>query len=383
MNTRISRFLLTALVALACGGAGRAEGGLTAREAAAEAARQLDALRRADAATNRSIWADSVVVRDSLRMPLLYKVLGAAPPDGRSLYISLHGGGNTPAAVNDQQWRNQIALYTPAEGVYVAPRAPFDDWNMWFRPQMDDFFGTLIWSAVCTQGVSPDKVYLLGYSAGGDGVWRMAPRMADRWAAASMMAGHPGESSQVNLLHVPYMIWMGELDAAYDRNRLAAERGAVMDSLAAAAPGGYVHETHLVAGKGHWMDRADTAAIGWMARFRREACPRRVVWRQEQTVRPALYWLEVDPAEAREGMRVDAAVADNVVTIARCDYRELTVCLNDELADLDRPVTVRYAGRVLFSGRVERRAATIARTVRERRDPRLVYCAEIHVALPH
>lgn len=182
MNTRISRFLLTVLVALACGGAGRAEGGLTAREAAAEAARQLDALRRADAATNRSIWADSVVVRDSLRMPLLYKVLGAAPPDGRSLYISLHGGGNTPAAVNDQQWRNQIALYTPAEGVYVAPRAPFDDWNMWFRPQMDDFFGTLIWSAVCTQGVSPDKVYLLGYSAGATacGAWRRAWRTAGR-----------------------------------------------------------------------------------------------------------------------------------------------------------------------------------------------------------
>lgn len=33
---------------------------------------------------------------------------------------------------------------------------------------------------------------------------------------ASMMAGHPGEASQVNLRHVPFMIWMGENDGAYD-----------------------------------------------------------------------------------------------------------------------------------------------------------------------
>ena len=382
MHNCFSRIVLSTLLLLAGQAAARAGDGLTADEAAAEAARQLAALRQTDAEANRRVWADRIVVLDTLRMPLLYKVFGAAPADGRSLYISMHGGGNVPAAVNEQQWHNQIALYAPAEGVYVAPRAPFDDWNMWFRPQMDDFFGALIWAAVCEQGVNPDKVYLLGYSAGGDGVWRMAPRMADRWAAASMMAGHPGESSQVNLLHVPYMIWMGALDSAYSRNVLAARRAAVMDSLARRAPGGYVHATHILPGKGHWMDRADTAAIGWMARFRRTENPRRVVWRQEQVVRPALYWLEADVRTAREGMRVDATVRDNRVELERCDYPRLTICLNDALADLDRPVTVVYRGRTLFCGRLRRSAATIARTVRERRDPGLVYCAEVTVNVP-
>jgi poly(3-hydroxybutyrate) depolymerase len=45
------------------------------------------------------------------------------------------------------------------------------------------------------RGVNPDKVYLLGYPAGGDGVWQLAPRMADRFAAAAMMAGHPNGAS--------------------------------------------------------------------------------------------------------------------------------------------------------------------------------------------
>ena len=38
-------------------------------------------------------------------------------------------------------------------------------------------------------GVDSDRVYLMGYSAGGDGVYQVAPRMADRFAAAAMMAG--------------------------------------------------------------------------------------------------------------------------------------------------------------------------------------------------
>lgn len=76
-----------------------------------------------------------------------------------------------------------------------------------------------------------------------------------------MMAGHPGEASQVNLRHVPFMIWMGENDGAYDRNKLAVAKGNVLDSLQQVEPEGYIHETHIVKGKGHWMDRADTAAI--------------------------------------------------------------------------------------------------------------------------
>lgn len=329
-----------------------------------------------------AMWRAGVFTLDSLRMPFMYKVFGEKPADGRSLYISMHGGGSAPTEVNDQQWRNQIVLYAPKEGVYVAPRAPFDDWNMWFRPQMDAFFQQLIAAAVAEMGVSPDKVYLLGYSAGGDGVWRMAPRMADRWAAASMMAGHPGEASQLNLRNVPYMIWMGENDGAYNRNRLAVEKGAVMDSLQAADPEGYVHETHIISGKGHWMERVDTAAIAWMAKYRRNAVPERVVWRQEETVRPSMYWLKVDASEARLGMQIVASRKGNRIIVERCDYPSFTLCLNDDVADLDKPVIVEYNGRRLLKKRVRRSADIIARSLRERQDPRLVFSAELEVKMP-
>ena len=34
---------------------------------------------------------------NNLRMPFWYAVYGEKPSSGRSLYISLHGGGNVPA----------------------------------------------------------------------------------------------------------------------------------------------------------------------------------------------------------------------------------------------------------------------------------------------
>ena len=73
--------------------------------------------------------------------------------------------------------------------------------------------------------MNPDKGIFVGGILPvvmGYGEW--LPRVADRWAAASMMSGHPGEVSQVNLRHVPFLIWMGRNDG-YDQNKLAVEKG--------------------------------------------------------------------------------------------------------------------------------------------------------------
>jgi predicted peptidase len=69
------------------------------------------------------------------------------------------------------------------------------------------------------------EIYLLGYSAGGDGVYQLAPRMADRFAAASMMAGHPNDSTPAGLRNLPFALFMGGDDAAHNRNGVAREGG--------------------------------------------------------------------------------------------------------------------------------------------------------------
>ena len=139
--------------------------------------------------SERAQEMDEKVLRiGDLSMPFFVATYGEAPADGRSMFLSMHGGGGAPARVNDQQWENQKRLYEPAEGVYVAPRAPTNTWNLWHQDHIDDFFQRLIQNMVLFHQVNPDKVYLMGYSAGGDGVYQLAPRMADFFAAASIGA---------------------------------------------------------------------------------------------------------------------------------------------------------------------------------------------------
>jgi hypothetical protein len=58
-------------------------------------------------------WQRMTITHDSIKLSCATRVFGLTPNDGRSLYISMHGGGNCPKEVNDEQWYNQIYLYEP------------------------------------------------------------------------------------------------------------------------------------------------------------------------------------------------------------------------------------------------------------------------------
>lgn len=335
----------------------------------------LDSLRVATA----EVLRDSIIRQDGDSMKLWWEVYGEKPADGRSLWISLHGGGGTTPVVNDQQWNNQKRLYRPTEGVYVAPRSPLEAWDMWCQQPIDSMYRVLIRTMVAHYDVNPDKVYLLGYSAGGDGVWRMAPRMADHWAAASMMAGHPGDTKQENLLNTPYMIWCGAKDVAYNRNRLNRERGLVMDSLQQTCPDGYIHETHILEGKGHWMDKEDAVALPWMAQYTRKTWPKHIIWQQEAVLRPTFYWLEAPRNELSRGKRVDVKVKGNTINISRLDYSSITLYLSNELLNLSKPVTVKLRGKKVFKGRVTPNEDTYRQSLHARQDYRFATPYRIEV----
>src|SRR5688572_18956710 len=154
-------------------------------------------------------------------------------------------------------------------------------------------FQRLIEDHVALRGVNPDKVYLMGYSAGGDGVWQLAPRMADRFAAAAMMAGHPNEASVLGLRNLPFAAFVGGNDTAYNRNTVVEERSAELGRLAQADPGGYVHLARIYEGVGHWMNKKDAEAVPWMTQFKRNPWPRKLVWMQDDVVHRRFYWLQI------------------------------------------------------------------------------------------
>lgn len=352
---------------------------LSKKDAAEAAALLLEDEYKSQRAELRQAWADKVLVHDNDSLKFEYKIFGDKPADGRSLFISMHGGGNAAPRVNDQQWKNQVRLYTPAEGVYLAPRAPTNTWNLWHESHIDTLFDQLILAAVLTENVDPNKVYLMGYSAGGDGVYQLAPRMADRFAAAAMMAGHPNETSPLGLRNIGFALHMGALDNAYNRNTIAQRWGVILDSLQKMDPGGYRHVVQLHEGRPHWMNREDSVAVSWMATFRRNAVPDKIVWKQDDMHHYSFYWLALPPGAAQTGGEIVAFYKGNEVSIETSYTDSMIIRLNDKMMNLDKPVVVKFRGKEIFRGKVKRNAATIHRTIAERKDPDLIFPVELQI----
>ena len=296
------------------------------------------------------------------------KVFGRAPMEGRSLWISLHGGGSAPASVNDQQWQNQIQLYQPKEGYYVAPRAPTDSWNMWFQPHITPLFDRLIENFVVKNRVNPNKIYVMGYSAGGDGVYQIGPRMADRWAAASMMAGHPNDAQPDNLRNIGFGLFMGGDDSSYNRNGMAEKWKGLLSKLKNGDPGGYAHRARIYPGLGHWMQLKDAEALPWMAKFTRNPWPDKVIWRQDSVTQTRFYWLGVSESDHVNGRRIEATVKGQTISLTAKQTSRVKVRLSDELVDLDRSLVVKLNGKQKFSGKVDRLKSQMSVSLSERVD---------------
>ena len=353
---------------------------LTREEAEVEATRlrasHAEMIRR----TRRAEHDARVLKIGDHEMPFWYTIYGDKPEGGRSLYISMHGGGGAPAEVNDQQWDNQKKLYEPEEGVYLAPRAPTNTWNLWHQGHIDEFYDRLIENMIVFEDVDPNRVYIMGYSAGGDGVYQLAPRMADRLAAAAMMAGHPNETKPDGLRNLPFTLHMGGEDTSYDRNEIGRQWKEKLAKLHGMDSKGYPHHVEIHEGKGHWMEGEDAIAVPWMARHDRNLRPELIVWLQDDVTHDQFYWLAVDEPVARRRMVVGRH--GQVIRIFTAGgAKQLRFLLDDSMMDLDREVVVRMAGKVLFRGIVPRTRGAMRRTLSQRGDPTGIFSAELVVDL--
>ncbi len=324
-------------------------------------------------------WNNRELTNAGKSMPFYYHIFGNEPSDGRSLFISMHGGGGTTAAANNQQYNNQKHLYDATmknmEGVYLAPRAPSNSWDLWHQSHIDEFFNVIIQMAVIKENVNPNKVYILGYSAGGDGVYQLAPRMTDRWAAASMMAGHPNETTPLGLRNLPFALHMGALDAAYDRNKIAQNWKVKLDDLQSNDPEGYIHDVQIHEGMSHWMNLKDAVALPWMKKYKRNPLPTKVVWKQDDVNHETCYWLKTPKAFITNGGVINAEYnkSKNEINILENYSNQIQLLLNDQMLNLDKEITIKFQGNVIYKGQVHRSILNLQQTISEKGDSNLSF----------
>jgi len=332
-----------------------------------------DPQRKEEFETKTMVFGDAVMRYE------MY-VIGEKPEGGYPLYIALHGGGGAPKALNDSQWEHMKVYYRRSVGcgVYVAPRGVRDTWNTHFNDASYPLYDRLIENMILFAGVDPNRVYLLGFSAGGDGVYAITPRMADRFAAANMSAGHPNGVSLKNLYSLPLAIQVGERDTAYGRNTEAAVYDGLLGSLAA-AEGGYVHRTFIHYEKPHnfydnhperepqkviadvraWKENGDrstifanTNAVDWVTAFERKPYPEKIIWdlgtRAPMRRVRSFYWLRADSPEPAGEVKAQLDRANNSVMVETKDLRGgLTVLLNEDMLDIFAPVKIEIDGEKL------------------------------------
>ena len=182
------------------------------------------------------------------------KKYGKQPPEGYTMFICLHGGGGCSKSVNDDQWDQQPTFFERGfrDGcVAVSPRGISDTWNCHFVDESFPALARLVENYIIFGGVNPNRIYLIGFSAGGDGVYALSERLPFLFAACSPQAGHPNDIGCENLSNLPMYLAVGENDSAYKRNTVAVEYYNRIIALNSTKCGNFKAHCEVVKGSGH------------------------------------------------------------------------------------------------------------------------------------
>ncbi len=349
--------------------------------------------------------------------------------DGKQLplYIALHGGGAAGAKLNDAQYRHMQVYYKEGgEGLYVATRGITNTWNLHFVWGAFPLYDRLIENMIALEGADPNRVYLLGFSAGGDGVYNISTRMADRFAAVNMSAGHHNWTNKKNLYNLPILLQVGEYDSAYDRHKETVKFFKSLLSLQETYQGGYVSELFLHKGKGHhirdydphrasliiadpvaWLagDEVEsvvrnTAATVWLKHHKRESRPKTVVWHTKTRVytrngmgkrgkelwpvkNKALlfYWLELlsNGNENEDWEEIVASLEEeNTIKIRTVGVEHFKILLDGDMLDLGKTITIEVNSDSCEVD-VKAKVSLLAKTLQERGDINYSFPAAVEV----
>ncbi|CAF3411788.1 unnamed protein product [Rotaria socialis] len=298
---------------------------------------------------------------------------GNWPVTGRSLWILMN---NYEKSINDED----IKLNDDGS-IWVVPRCSTD----WQQEYIDLMLDRLIGHLTIVNEVNTNRVFLIGISSsGGDGVFQLAPRMADRLAAASVINSHPNSVSPLNLRNLPFAISMTGQNSS-DKNKSAARvwTQSLEQHSRESFNDGYHYRIKI--GK---LEKQRHDTIVWMNNHSRNPWPTRIVWcHRGYLSEKRFYWLALPIAgQVKNGETIVAEVRNRKnIYLEQIpeEIKALAIRLSDKLVNLDQTVTVSINRETtttkIFHGIVPRTRTAIEQSLEERTDPMSVATALLHV----
>lgn len=345
-------------------------------------------------------------------MRYFMSVRGKAGANGYPVYICLHGGGETEPEFNDSQWEMMTYYYIDSvdNGIYIATRGITNHWNLHFDELSYPLYEHLIENLSIFYHVDTNRIYLIGYSAGGDGVYQVTARLADRFGAVNMSAGHHNGVNLTNLYNTPIQLQVGQLDDGVNRNVATPQYEMYLRDLQNQYNGGYEHNTFIHIGKPHnfydndpagtlypviddialyyndkkvTITQADTNSVHFVSRYTRNPIPTRVIWdlsvRANYVTTDTFFWLGAS-MDYREGLIIiNREEGTNTINIEqRPEDVEFRIMLREDMVDMFKPVTVNVDGKS-YSLTVTPSLDVMRETIADRSDPEMSFAAYIYV----
>jgi len=342
---------------------------------------------------------------------------GEPGENGYPLYIVLHGGGQT--LINELSYEFMIDNYKESieNSIQITCRGIRETYNCHFNPESYPLYDRLIQNMIIFGNVDPNRVYLMGYSAGGDGVYGITPYMADRFAAVSMSAGHHNNISPINFMNTPIILQCGDDDTAYDRHLETARFGDKLKALRETWPEQYEHIVNMHVARQHgisdddakrktnpvwenssaWLEgitktppqmgcsakSVNTNAVDFLKEYTRNPLPKTVAWdlSTRSPLRPvkSFYWLQADEAMTSGIIYATLDTDNNSIKI---DTQNVTgtfrILLNWDMVDYDRPVSLVING-VTRQEKLTPSREVVEETTQERGDVNYQFSVKVEI----
>lgn len=384
------------------------------------------ALRKIESDTLARMTKDSLTFENKWRLPpdlendatmkFTWLSKGSKPSTGYPMIIYLHGSGP-----KDQEYATGQKLaraFNDAPSVYFVPQIPNEGgYYRWWQKAKIWAWQKLLRLTLASGDINPDKIYFTGISEGAYGTQRLTSYFADYLAGGGAMAGgEPLKNAPAeNCANTPFLLFTGDRDTGFYREKLTRYGLAAFDSLSAAAKQHgdtlYTHNIQLIPGRGHSIDYS--GATPWLITHTRNPYPKYVAWEDfemDGCRRDAFYNLMITErpqpgSDARtfyeerikgdtillkvENVAYSTAEKDNVWGIELKFNRKytpatsgkLTIFLNRALVDLNNPITVMLNGKQAFQGKVSENLSSMVNSCAAFGDPRRLFTAQIDLTI--
>jgi len=173
--------------------------------------RLVNAEEQVDFQTGQHVYTFEGEINRTIRCQyLLYLPKDYTTAKKWPLILYLHGGIGRGDDIEKMKWYPVVKICSNDDSlpfIVLSPQCPAGE--SWTDHEM---LITLLRNVISKHSVDTDRIYLAGYSMGGQGVWFLAYMYPERFAAIAPMSGVGNKFWASKLIHTPIWAFHGEKD---------------------------------------------------------------------------------------------------------------------------------------------------------------------------